>query len=153
MYSYSLTTQGCIMDVDIKLLKCFVHDPMDINKLSEFGYDNQDQQFIRNFKQLCDLNLITSDSCSCGLHLSADGQASWTCIDLHLSESGSLLLHPPQESKLKLLNKVIAHPIVSGVCVVGIVAAISIGYNFLGNDQDQKLQQPNKSKLILKSPK
>jgi hypothetical protein len=144
------------MDIDIKLLKCFLHDSMDINKLSELGYDNQDQQFIRNFKQLCDLNLITTDSYSCGLHLSADNRATWTCIDLRLTEKGNLLLLPPQVSKLSILNKVTSHPIVSGVCVVGIIAVISFGYTFLGNDQesnqDMKLQQPNKSKLPSKTP-
>jgi len=145
------------MDIDIKLLKCFVHDPMDINKLSELGFNNQDRQFIRNFKQLCDLNLITSDSYSCGLHLSADGQATWTCIDLHLTESGGLLLHPPQESKFTVISKITSHPIISGVCVVGIVAVISFGYTFLGNDQelnqDLKQQQPNKLKLTSNPPK
>jgi len=50
------------MDIDIKLLKCFIHDPMDINKLGDMGYDNEDKTFINNFKQLCDLGYLRSSS-------------------------------------------------------------------------------------------
>ncbi|TMO73648.1 hypothetical protein CWC17_10395 [Pseudoalteromonas sp. S3785] len=112
------------MDIDLKLLKCFIHDPMDINKLSAFGYDNQDSQFIKNFKQLCDLDYITSDSVDCGLKFSSDGQAFWSCVDLHITEKGTQILNPSQDDEISKLQWCKEHIFQILMFMLGLPAAI-----------------------------
>jgi len=133
------------MDIDIKLLKCFIHDPMDINKLGDMGYDNEDKTFINNFKQLCDLGYLRSSSNNFGLHLSSDDKPSWSCVDIHLSDKGQRTLYPPKVAKPSLLSRVTKHPTVStvvGGIIVTIIVAVYIS-PWQASNQKQ-LQENNK---------
>lgn len=107
-------------DIDMKLLKCFVQEPTDINKLIDLGHDHLDPKFIRNFQNLINNNLISSNSATFGLSFSADKVPSWTAVNIYLTDKGRDYVFPTKQHK-KTLKLITENPTIAAI--VGVLLA------------------------------
>ncbi|TMP07062.1 hypothetical protein CWC11_07385 [Pseudoalteromonas sp. S3178] len=137
-------------DIDMKLLKCFVQEPTDINKLIDLGHDHFNPKFIRNFQNLINNNLISSNSATFGLSFSADKVPSWTAVDIYLTDKGRDYVFPKKQHKI-ILKLITENPTIA--TIVGVLLAFVLTFLWPKQVESESNSSETNSEKVMISDK
>ena len=88
----------------LRELKRLSNPYVDINNVSS-DYNIRNESFTSAYLQLESEDLIASANTSdCGLEVGSDGLASWSVVNVYVTEKGDLALNPPKSEQPSFIS-------------------------------------------------